>query len=347
VAYIAIAQSYIKLHFTASPMQALSPDPILQILAGHMTAKYLFVASELGVFEGLANGYQALPALADQIHVPTRPLRILLDALEATGFLEATNGTYQNTSLTATFLTGHTPMDLRPILRLWDKVVYPQWATLEEALRDNKRTYGLTEFSQVEHQIFNQGVATLTAPSAKALAHQYDFTAHRSILDLAGGMGVFLTSILEGYTELKGTLFELAATAAVAKKRLATSSIAERIQVVEGDLLKDDLPTNHDAVILANVIHLFSPETNLLLLRRIRQSVPAGGRLLLVDFWTDSTHTQPKFAALMAAEFHIFSGQGDVYSREEVNSWLELTGWQLLEHQPLTGAASLIIALAI
>ena len=62
----------------------------------------------------------------------------------------------------------------------------------------------------------------------------------------------------------------------------------------------------------------FSPEHNLELLRRTRDAVPAGARLLLVDFWTDQTHTQPPFAALMAGEFLVITGEGDVYSAEDV-----------------------------
>jgi hypothetical protein len=67
-------------------------------------------------------------------------------------------------------------------------------------------------------------------------------------------------------------------------------------------------------------------------------------KCLLVDFWTDATHAQPTFAALMAGEFQIFTGEGDVYSEEEVQEWLQQTGWRLLERKPLAGPASLIVA---
>lgn len=60
---------------------------------------------------------------------------------------------------------------------------------------------------------------------------------------------------------------------------------------------------------------------NLELLRRTRAHVPAGARLLLADFWTDVTHKQPLFAALMAAEFFVITEEGDVYSeRREAGS---------------------------
>ena len=46
----------------------------------------------------------------------------------------------------------------------------------------------------------------------------------------------------------------------------------------------------------------------------------------------------------MAAEFLMITGEGDVYSEEEVRGWLNETGWQALERKPLAGPQSLIVA---
>ena len=160
-------------------MQPVAPDPIVQAISGYMTAKYLFVASELGLFEALAGNTETLGSLSEKINIPARTLRMVLDALTATGFLQRQGDAYQNTPVTATYLSGRPGIDLRPRLRLWDKVMYAQWATLEEAIRTGKRTYGLPEFNEQEHEAFNTGVSHLTAPSAQALARQYDFGQHQ------------------------------------------------------------------------------------------------------------------------------------------------------------------------
>ncbi|HKO90665.1 MAG TPA: hypothetical protein VJU61_05910, partial [Polyangiaceae bacterium] len=95
---------------------------------------------------------------------------------------------------------------------------------------------------------------------------------------------------------------------------------------------------------VANVLHLMGPVRNRHLLRRVRQRIDEGGRLLLVDFFTDPTHTRPAFAALMAGSFLTGYGEGDVYSEAEVSGWLEETGWRNLGSQVLAGPASLLIA---
>jgi SAM-dependent methyltransferase len=150
--------------------------------------------------------------------------------------------------------------------------------------------------------------------------------------------------VLRRYDALKGTLFELQGACAVARERLAREPEGTRIEVVEGDVFKDPLPEGHDALIVANTVHVFSTAHNIELMRKIRAHVRPGARLLLADLWTDPTHTQPVAAALMSGEFLVIAGEGQAYSEEEAGQWLGQTGWQKLDRRPLAGAASLIVA---
>ena len=46
----------------------------------------------------------------------------------------------------------------------------------------------------------------------------------------------------------------------------------------------------------------------------------------------------------MAVEFLVITGEGDVYSAENVSGWLGETGWRPVEHRPVPGPTSLIVA---
>jgi len=113
---------------------------------------------------------------------------------------------------------------------------------------------------------------------------------------------------------------------------------------VEGDIFKDPLPKGHDALILANTVHVLSAAHNIELLGKMRASVSAGARLLLADLWTDPTHTTPPAASLMSGEFLVLSGEGQAYSEEEADEWFKQTGWRKLDLKPLAGPSSLIVA---
>lgn len=324
-------------------MTDITPEPILQLASGFMAAKHLFVANEIGLFANLASGPATLDQLADLTGIARSRVRILADALVALGLLERHSTQYQNGPVAAAFLSGVGPADLRPVLRVWNHLSYPMWTKLEEAVRTGQGQ-GTMALSGEQQQIFSEGVEAIQAVPARALPTVYDFRRHRRVLDLGGGTGSWLIALLRHYPDLAGTLFDLPNAAAVARQRLASDPGALRAQVVAGDFFKEPIPDGHDAVLIANVLHMFSPAHNLELLRRTRAHVPDGARLLLADFWTDETHTQPLFAALMAGEFFVITGEGDVYSQEEARGWLHESGWRAVEYQPLAGPVSLLVA---
>jgi hypothetical protein len=65
---------------------------------------------------------------------------------------------------------------------------------------------------------------------------------------------------------------------------------------------------------------------NLELFRNIRATVQTGAWLLLVDLWTDATHSEPAAAALMSGEFLVISGEAQTYSEQEADAWLNKPG---------------------
>lgn len=322
----------------------VTPEPIIRTLLGIAAAQHLMVANEVGVFEQLGDDALTAEELSQRTQVPVRSVRIVGDALVGWGLLEKEDGRYRNSPVTSTFLSGETPMDLRPYVRMVHKVSYPGWGRFDEAIRAGGATEtGLFHASGDTQQIMSEGVAAMTALGAGALAGSYDFGRFGHLLDVAGGAGTHLQTVLERNPRLRGTLFELAPVAAQARQRLAPLIEAGRATVVEGDAFEDPLPGGADAVLLAHTLHLFTPEPNTALLRRIRESVDHGARLLLVDFWTDAEHTEPAPAALLAGEFYRLSG-GQAYSVEEVREWLAQTGWDYVGHQPLAGPESLVEA---
>ncbi|MGH3716430.1 MAG: methyltransferase, partial [Micromonosporaceae bacterium] len=164
------------------------------------------------------------------------------------------------------------------------------------------------------------------------------------VLDIGGGTGSWSIALAAADPALTATVFELADVARVAREQLRATAYSHRIDVRVGDVRADDLPRGYDAFLLANLVHYFTPETNRSILHRIRTAAEPGARLLLADFWTDPTHTQPLAAALMAGEFAIHVNDGDVYSVEEGTAWLHDTGWRYLDHRPLAGPMSVIVA---
>jgi O-methyltransferase domain/Dimerisation domain len=310
-------------------------ESIMRFFAGHLAAKYLMAANRLGVFEALAAAPLTIESLACETRLPVRALRLLVRPLINSGLLERDGNLYRNGPVASACLCGATEPDLRPVVTMWDRVIERQWTGFAESLRSDAGTCGWDALTGEESEIFNSGIAALTNGTASMLAEVYDFSQHRSLLDLGGGMGSFLEAIGRKYPELRKTLFE--------RPQLLEQVAMSGVELIPGDLRDDPIPGNHDVVLLANVLHLFKPAANQDLLRRIRESVGSTARLLLVDFWMNEDDQTPEFGALLAGEFLIVSG-GDVYRFDQVCEWLDKTGWRYVEKRLLTGASSLIVA---
>jgi SAM-dependent methyltransferase len=324
-------------------IEPVSPEAIVRLASGFMAAKHLFAASELGVFEALADAPATLDALAARTGLTRRAARISADAMVALGLLERDGDLYRNGPAAAHYLAGRTPGDLRPLLRFWDTISYPTWEALAEALGSGppREVFDLDDAQQ---EIVSAGIEAILAGPAHALPEVVDLSLHRRLLDVGGGTGSWSIAAVRRHPHLEATVFELPVTAEIARARIAETGLADRISVVAGDAMANDLPGGHDAFLVANLVHYCSPADNLALLRRVRAAAPAGGRLLLADFWTDPTHTQPVQAALMAGEFAVHLRDGDVYSVDEVRGWLTEAGWRFVEHTPLAGPQSVIVA---
>ncbi|WP_037606437.1 methyltransferase [Streptacidiphilus rugosus] len=329
-------------------MTAVAPDPepVLRLATGFMAAEHLFAANELGLFEALADGPADLQTLAARTGLTPRAARISADAMVALGLLLHEKDGYRNSPAAQFYLAGTTPADMRPFLRFWDRISYPAWSGLADALSKGPAEQ-ITELDEESQRIASAGIEAITMGTALALAESDALTGHERLLDVGGGTAFWSMTLVRGRPQLRATVVELPTVAVIARERVAAAGLGERVTVVDADAMTAPLPTGHDAALVANLVHYFSPQENRTLLSRIRAAVPPGAALLLADFWTDPTHTEPLMAALMAGEFAVHLRNGDVYSVDEARAWLDGTGWRFTGHEQLGGPISLVTAEAV
>jgi SAM-dependent methyltransferase len=325
----------------------VSHAQLFELGMGFMSSKMLFVANEIGIFPALREGSASLHSLSEQLGIPRRTLRMVADAMVALGLLELDDdGSYRNGSVAATLLAGDGPADARPMLRFWDQISYHAWSDLERIVRTDSPPV-LHELDAERQKIFSEGVAAATAAPASAICEVYDFSGHGRVLDVGGGTGSILALVLANNPHLEGTLVDAAEVTEISRGLFAGSELGGRVSLVSADILADPLPTGHDVVLLSHVVHYFDPEGNIKLAEQIRAAVQPGAKLLILDFWTNATHTAPLTAVLMAGQF-VTGMSGDVFSEQEMIGWLDRSGWRYVESVGLPGLAdSLIVAEAV
>jgi demethylspheroidene O-methyltransferase len=141
------------------------------------------------------------------------------------------------------------------------------------------------------------GYSALMAVSQRFVADEvigaYDLRRHRHLLDVGGGSGAFLIAAGAQAPQLRLTLFDLPAVAAIARDRLGASPLAARCAVIGGDFSSDALPTGADVVSLVRVLHDHDDDVALILLRAIRRALPPGGTLLIAEPMAGTRGAEP------------------------------------------------------
>ncbi len=117
---------------------------------------------------------------------------------------------------------------------------------------------------------------------APQVAAAYDFSQFHTLVDVGGGAGLQLATVLRAFPQLEGTLFELPHVAAVAQKALSGEAVADRCQVVAGDFFAT-VPSGADAYLLKRVLHDWSDEDAIRILRSCRQAMGPTSKLLVVE----------------------------------------------------------------
>lgn len=134
-----------------------------------------------------------------------------------------------------------------------------------------------------EQRRFDDAMTNLSESAVPAVLSSYDFSGICTLVDVAGGHAMLLTSILEKYPSVKGILFDLEHVVPGAQKRISELNLADRCNIAYGDFFKE-VPTG-DAYILKHIIHDWDDERALVILKNCHAAMAKSGarKLLLVE----------------------------------------------------------------
>lgn len=131
-------------------------------------------------------------------------------------------------------------------------------------------------------KVFNDAMTSNSAFSSVAVVTGYDFTSIKKLVDVGGGHGFLLASILAKYETVKGVFYDTPATIAGAEKLLTAHGVSERCETIGGDFF-ETVPTGGDAYIMKHIIHDWNDEQCVTILQNCRKAMTAGGKILVVE----------------------------------------------------------------
>ena len=166
----------------------------------------------------------------------------------------------------------------------------------------------------------------------------------RRMLDVGGGSGAYSIAFAQANSALRADILDLATVEEIARRHIQEAGVADRVKVRAGDLRSDSLGEGYDLVFVSAICHMLSSGEYLDLLRRCREALQPGGRIVIQDFILETDKTAPRFAALFALNMLVGTSGGSTYSESEYAAWLGEAGFLEIRRARLPGITGLMIA---
>jgi hypothetical protein len=249
-------------------------------------------AALLGVCDAVAGDPMTAEEVAERVGAAVDPMRRLLRTLVALDVLVESDGLFGNAEM-GQALVGEHPEAMREVAisRMRDPW-WRAWGALPEAVRTGESAYVLANGRAMWEDLsddpdaaasFNAMIASGTEQYAASLRECFDFTGVRQFVDVGGGRGGILASVLTAAPEAHGTLFDLPAGLIGAREHLAGIGLADRVDLVAGDFF-ESVPDGGDLYLLRRVIHNWADEQAIAILANCRNAIgDRQARLLIAD----------------------------------------------------------------
>lgn len=324
---------------------------LMQMITGFYVSKAIFLATELGIVDQLADRPQTGTELAEKTGAHPQALTRLLRLLASAGVLVQHADDRYALSEKGELLRRDVPDSLRDVVWVFAGPL-PQrlWSELEHGVRTGQPvfelTHGVPAFGYFpthpeEGMTFNRAMTYFASKISGAVIDVYDFSSFRTVVDVGGGHGMLLRSILQANPGVRGILYDLPHVVDSVRAEVAASGLADRCQIVGGDFFAD-VPAGGDAYVLKSVIHDWDDERSSTILRNVHRVLPDGGRLLIVEpVVSDHVTASPEDLMVAGSDLNMMlTVGGQERTEREYRDLLGATGFKLERIFPLGGLST-------
>ena len=323
------------------------PAPMLDLWGGP-AFHCVRAALKLGFFEALAGGPLTPEALAAKLQIDPRGTGILLGTLEALGYVEPRGPAYQDSPMTRRWLLDSGELNLKPFYLYWGALLEHFLPHLEDSIRSGQPPVHLYEWIETQPEVsrdFQEGMIALAQYVAKEVVQGVEVPQGATrLLDVGGGHGAYSLALCQAHPALNATIFDSPQALVTGRRAVQQASMEPQVTLMAGDFMRDELPGGFDLALVFNVLHGFLAPDNCELFRKIRQALNPGGQIVILEQIHGVSPlplTSTAASLLSTAYFHLLGGQ--VHTYQEIQAWLEETGFSQVRRKNILKASSALI----
>ena len=333
-------------------MTATDPSiELMRLINGYQVSQALHVAATLGVADHLKDGPKPCHAVAEACGAQPLSLYRLLRALAAVGiFHESDNKEFSLTPL-GVCLTSDGRGSTRNYARwIGQRGQWGSWGNLLQSIKSGESALGLTYGTDAwtyrtqhpdEQAVFDSAMTGNSHTEAQAVLEAFDFSRFGCVVDIGGGQGLLLETILLACPGSHGVLFDRPQVIASADQTLTSPELRERRQLVGGSFL-ESVPAGGDVYVMKAILHDWEDRTSIEILRTCRRAMSATATLIVIERVIGPPNEMPegKFSDLnMMVQYAAMER-----TRQEFDDLLRNGGFKLTEIIPTRSPQSIIVA---
>ncbi|MGI0490738.1 methyltransferase [Alkalinema pantanalense CENA528] len=330
----------------AQPPQML----LSQMITGYWVSQCLYAAAKLNLADHLKDDPRSVSELATATHAHAPSLYRLLRALASVGvILEGESQTFTLTPL-GFYLRSDAPGSVAGMaLMMGDREHYNSWGNIVHSVMTGESAFenlfGMQIFDYYAQnpqpaQIFDRAMSSFSAQEISGVLSHYDFSGIGTLVDVAGGHGSLLTSILQAYPTMQGILFDLPAVIAGAQSVVAQTPVADRCQLIAGSFF-EPLPTGANAYILKHIIHDWDDARSIEILKQCRTALADNGKVLVVE-QVIPPGNKPFMGKLLDVNMLVMCPGGKERTAEEYEQLFAAAGLRLTRIVPTPSMVSVV-----
>ncbi|GEO08280.1 methyltransferase [Segetibacter aerophilus] len=268
------------------------PVQLMGMLFGFAASRAIGVTAELKIADLLKDGAKTSEELAQETGVHARSLYRVLRACASVGVYAEDNEKKFSLTPLAEPLRSDAPGSLRAFAEMiacdWQ---YQTWAELPYSVKTGKpsfeKVFGMSSFdyfwsNEKAGKVFNDAMTSNSAFSSVAVVNAYDFSPLAKLVDVGGGHGFLLASILAKFSNVKGVLYDTPAIVTEAEKLLKEHDVTDRCETIGGDFFTS-VPAGANAYIMKHIIHDWNDEQCITILQNCEKVMAENGKVLVVE----------------------------------------------------------------
>lgn len=338
-------------------MPAVPPQIALaRLMTGYAVAQLIYVAAKLGLAELLKDGAQSIDELARRTETDKNSLYRVMRGLVAVGVLTENEAAGFELTAIGQCLCAGVPGSMSAMALCSDES-YFVWGHLLHSVKTGETAfnhlYNMDRYQYLRQHPeaaakFHAAMSGLSAQVAEAVIMLYDLSPFKVVVDVGGGSGTLLLTLLRAHPALRGILFDLPAVVEAAREQLTREPIAGRCEVVAGDFLAS-VPRGGDAYLLSHVLHNWDDENCRRILRNCRAAMEPQSKLLLIEIVLPARLNQSPMAyptVMTDLQMLVMTG-GRERTEPEFRALLQDAGFELRRVIQTRGLDSLIECVSV